>query len=54
MDVTISYISSAFSYSNQMAVTVKELVVMLEMYFCADFELLDSSAKFLDGRLRVC
>jgi len=40
MHVTISYISSACSYSNQVAITAMELVVILEMCLCADFELL--------------
>jgi hypothetical protein len=46
MDVNISNISSAFSYSNQVAMTAMELIVILEMCLCEDFELIGSSAKF--------
>jgi hypothetical protein len=46
MDVTIKYISSACSYSNQVAMIAMVLVVILEMCLCTDFELLDSSAQF--------
>jgi hypothetical protein len=48
MHVNISCMSSAcsYSYSNQVAMNAMELVVILDMCLYADFELLDSSAKF--------
>jgi hypothetical protein len=41
---TTSYISSAYSYLIYVAMTAMELVVALEICFCADFKPLDYSA----------